>query len=48
MKLDDVLGLIGEFGIYQKRNYLLIVLPTIFHACQQMNYVFLLGQHAHR
>lgn len=45
MKFDDLLLDIGEFGLYQKRLYALLVVPAVFDAMQLMNYIFILGSH---
>lgn len=43
MDFDLVLAEIGEFGRYQKTNYLLICLPVIFAAANSLSYVFTAG-----
>lgn len=43
MDFDRVLQEIGEFGRYQKINYMLICLPVIFGAANTMAYVFTSG-----
>ena len=48
MKFDSVLPLIGEFGRYQKRVYLLLCLPAISCALHKLAWVFLGAKVAHR
>lgn len=43
MDFDRVLSELGEFGRYQKTNYLLICLPVIFAAANAMSYIFTSG-----
>ncbi|KAL5010023.1 hypothetical protein ScPMuIL_012328 [Solemya velum] len=45
---DDIIDRIGEFGLYQKRLYLLICLPGITTAFAVAIIVFALGEHHHR
>ena len=40
MKLDEVLREIGELGPYQKKVYLLTVLPAILVAAQALSVIF--------
>ncbi|KAM7345221.1 organic cation transporter protein isoform 2-T5 [Cochliomyia hominivorax] len=48
MDFDQVLEEIGEFGRYQKTNYLLICLPVMFAAANSLSYVFTAGTPAYR
>ncbi|KNC32287.1 Organic cation transporter protein [Lucilia cuprina] len=48
MDFDQVLEEIGEFGRYQKTNYLLICLPVMFAAANSLSYVFTAGSPAYR
>lgn len=48
MKFDNVMRLLGEFGTYQKRNYVLVCLPVITISIQTMVSVFTLGVPEHR
>ncbi|XP_034478926.1 organic cation transporter protein [Drosophila innubila] len=43
MDFDDILKEIGEFGRYQRVNYLLICLPVLFAAANSLSYVFTAG-----
>lgn len=43
MDFDKVLEEIGEFGRFQKINYLLICLPVIFGAAHNLSYLFTAG-----
>ncbi|EDW79680.1 uncharacterized protein Dwil_GK17890 [Drosophila willistoni] len=43
MDFDEILTQIGEFGRYQRRNYLLICLPVLFAAANSLSYVFTAG-----
>lgn len=43
MDFDQILQQIGEFGRFQKRNYLLICLPVLFAAANSLSYVFTAG-----
>lgn len=43
MDFDMVLEEIGEFGRYQKTNYMLICLPVLFAAANSLSYVFTAG-----
>ncbi|KAH8254676.1 hypothetical protein KR032_011622, partial [Drosophila birchii] len=45
---DDILGQIGEFGRFQRRNYLLICLPVLFAAANSLSYVFTAGSPTYR
>ncbi|XP_033741747.1 organic cation transporter protein-like [Pecten maximus] len=47
-KFEEVLGIIGEFGLYQKRIFFLICIPFIFSAFHMVISVFLLGIPKHR
>ncbi|XP_064613633.1 organic cation transporter protein-like [Liolophura sinensis] len=48
MKFDDLLIHLGEFGSYQKRQYLLVCLPKIFTGFQMVISVFIAGVPFHR
>ncbi|CAD7011334.1 unnamed protein product [Ceratitis capitata] len=48
MDFDQILEEIGEFGRYQKTNYLLICLPVMFAAANSLSYVFTAGSPAYR
>ena len=48
MDFDQILEEIGEFGRYQKTNYLLICLPVMFAAANSLSYVFTAGTPAYR
>jgi len=48
MKFDDITILLGEFGRYQKRLYLIVCLPAIFTAMQMLSSVFTLAIPSHR
>nr|XP_022294855.1 organic cation transporter protein-like [Crassostrea virginica] len=48
MHFDELLGILGEFGPYQKYVYFLVCLPTIIAAFHMVNSVFLLGIPKHR
>ncbi|XP_036333324.1 organic cation transporter protein isoform X1 [Rhagoletis pomonella] len=48
MDFDQILEEIGEFGRYQKTNYLLICLPVMFAAANSLSYVFTAGAPAYR
>lgn len=37
---ERVLQEVGEFGLYQKVNYILLCLPVIFAAANSLTYVF--------
>ncbi|KAH8418564.1 hypothetical protein KR222_002216, partial [Zaprionus bogoriensis] len=43
MDFDEILSQIGEFGRYQRVNYLLICLPVLFAAANSLSYVFTAG-----
>lgn len=43
MDFDEILAQIGEFGRYQRVNYLLICLPVLFAAANSLSYVFTAG-----
>lgn len=43
MDFDAVLLEIGEFGRYQKTNYMLLCLPVLFAAGNSLSYVFTAG-----
>ncbi|KAH8237408.1 hypothetical protein KR038_011273, partial [Drosophila bunnanda] len=45
---DDILGQIGEFGPFQRRNYLLICIPVLFAAANSLSYVFTAGSPTYR
>jgi len=40
---DEVLDEIGEFGVFQFTNYILIALPLFFSAGNSLTYVFTAG-----
>ena len=46
--MEKYLEHIGEFGIYQKRMFLLLSLPTIIVAMQKLAWVFLAAKVDHR
>ncbi|XP_061193497.1 organic cation transporter protein-like isoform X1 [Saccostrea echinata] len=48
MHFDELLGVLGEFGPYQKYVYFLVCLPSIIAAFHMVNSVFLLGIPKHR
>ncbi|KAH8372838.1 hypothetical protein KR009_006112, partial [Drosophila setifemur] len=48
LDFDDILNQIGEFGRYQRRNYLLICLPVLFAAANSLSYVFTAGAPSYR
>ncbi|XP_067627649.1 organic cation transporter protein isoform X2 [Eurosta solidaginis] len=48
MDFDQILEEIGEFGRYQKTNYLLICLPVMFAAANSLSYVFTAGVPSYR
>lgn len=48
MDFDQILEEIGEFGRYQKTNYLLICLPVMFAAANSLSYVFTAGTPVYR
>ncbi|XP_078324705.1 organic cation transporter protein-like isoform X3 [Crassostrea virginica] len=48
MHFDELLGILGEFGPYQKYVYILVCLPSIIVAFHMVNSVFLLGIPKHR
>lgn len=48
MKFDDILVNIGQFGLYQKRLYLLLCLPAISAGCYMMMLVFVMHAPDHR
>ncbi|XP_037953373.1 organic cation transporter protein isoform X2 [Teleopsis dalmanni] len=48
MDFDQILEEIGEFGRYQKTNYLLICLPVMFAAANSLSYVFTAGPPTYR
>ncbi|XP_022293454.2 organic cation transporter protein-like [Crassostrea virginica] len=48
MHFDQLLGILGEFGPYQKYVYILVCLPSIIVAFHMVNSVFLLGIPKHR
>ncbi|KAH8297328.1 hypothetical protein KR044_010416 [Drosophila immigrans] len=43
MDFDEILIEIGEFGRYQRVNYVLICLPVLFAAANSLSYVFTAG-----
>lgn len=47
-KLDDIFEHVGEFGRYQKTVVLLLYLPSIFVAMQDMCYIFTNAVPGHR
>ncbi|KAH8271495.1 hypothetical protein KR018_000953, partial [Drosophila ironensis] len=48
LDFDDILTQIGEFGRFQRRNYLLICLPVLFAAANSLSYVFTAGAPTYR
>jgi OCT family organic cation transporter-like MFS transporter 4/5 len=48
MKFDDVLKQIGEFGPYQKRIYLLAVIPAILVGFETFSVVIIFNIPYHR
>ncbi|XP_017092468.2 organic cation transporter protein [Drosophila bipectinata] len=48
LDFDDILTEIGEFGRFQRRNYLLICLPVLFAAANSLSYVFTAGAPTYR
>ncbi|XP_023159895.2 organic cation transporter protein [Drosophila hydei] len=48
MDFDEILSQIGEFGRYQRVNYLLICLPVLFAAANSLSYVFTAGTPKYR
>ncbi|XP_050743154.1 organic cation transporter protein isoform X3 [Drosophila biarmipes] len=48
LDFDDILAEIGEFGPFQRRNYLLICLPVLFAAANSLSYVFTAGSPTYR
>lgn len=48
MRFDSVFPVIGDFGRYQKRIYILICLPTIACAMHKLAWVFLGAKLDHR
>ncbi|XP_017077108.1 organic cation transporter protein isoform X2 [Drosophila eugracilis] len=48
LDFDDILTEIGEFGRFQRRNYLLICLPVLFAAANSLSYVFTAGSPTYR
>ncbi|EDX06893.1 GD25780 [Drosophila simulans] len=48
LDFDDILVEIGEFGRFQRRNYLLICLPVLFAAANSLSYVFTAGSPTYR
>ncbi|XP_070069216.1 organic cation transporter protein isoform X2 [Drosophila takahashii] len=48
LDFDDILAEIGEFGRFQRRNYLLICLPVLFAAANSLSYVFTAGSPTYR
>lgn len=48
MDFDEILKQIGEFGRYQRLNYLLICLPVLFAAANSLSYVFTAGTPKYR
>ncbi|KAH8384562.1 hypothetical protein KR093_001027, partial [Drosophila rubida] len=48
MDFDEILKEIGEFGRYQRVNYLLICLPVLFAAANSLSYVFTAGTPKYR
>ena len=45
---DDVLKEVGEFGLYQRKIYFILFLPTIFSAMHKLAWVFLGAKVNHR
>ncbi|XP_061193510.1 organic cation transporter protein-like isoform X2 [Saccostrea echinata] len=48
MHFDELLGVLGEFGSYQKYVYFLVCLTSIIAAFHMVNSVFILGTPKHR
>ena len=48
MRFDDVLGVIGDFGAFQKAVFVSLCLPTIVIAMQFMSPVFIFATPNHR
>lgn len=48
LKFDDVIELLGGFGMYQKRLYLLVVIPAMWCAIMTIITVFTVGEQDHR
>ncbi|XP_048767294.2 organic cation transporter protein-like isoform X2 [Ostrea edulis] len=48
MHFDELLGVLGEFGLYQKYVFFLMCIPSIIAAFHMVNSVFLLGIPKHR
>ncbi|KAH8353962.1 hypothetical protein KR067_006190 [Drosophila pandora] len=48
LDFDEILTQIGEFGRFQRRNYLLICLPVLFAAANSLSYVFTAGAPTYR
>lgn len=47
MKFDDILGEIGEFGLYQKLVYYALCINGATTACHMLAQVFLAGHMPH-
>nr|XP_016943474.1 solute carrier family 22 member 4 isoform X3 [Drosophila suzukii] len=48
LDFDEILAEIGEFGRFQRLNYLLICLPVLFAAANSLSYVFTAGSPTYR
>jgi len=48
MKFDELFPIIGNFGRYQKRIYIILCLPTICCAMHKLAWVFLGAKIDHR
>lgn len=48
MKFDDIFKEIGEFGPYQRRNYLLLVVGWVLTGPIMVLSVFVMGSPDHR
>lgn len=40
VNLDSILTQLGQFGKFQMFNYMLIIVPVVFAACNNGNYIF--------
>jgi OCT family organic cation transporter-like MFS transporter 4/5 len=47
-EFDTILSELGDFGIYQIKNYALLSLPVLFAAAFTVSYVFTAGVVPHR
>lgn len=48
INLDGILMQLGQFGKFQLFNYMLIIIPVIFAACNNGNYIFSAGDLEYR